>query len=78
MPAIAGTPTCQLHHLGYALSGALRVETDDGQTLDIQAGSGYEIPPGRDAWVVGDQPFETIDWASPRASGSLPRGPARG
>ena len=21
MPAIAGTPTCQLHHLGYSISG---------------------------------------------------------
>ncbi len=35
MPAIAGTATCQLHHLGYAISGTMHVATDDGQELDI-------------------------------------------
>ncbi len=64
MPEIAGSPTCRLHHLGYAISGALHVETDDGQALDVQTGSVYEIPPGHDAWVVGDEPFVTIDWTS--------------
>jgi class 3 adenylate cyclase len=64
MPEIAGSPTCRLHHLGYAISGALHVETDDGQALDVQQGSVYEIPPGHDAWVVGDEPFVTIDWTS--------------
>lgn len=28
---IAGTPTCQVHHLGYAISGRLHVVMDDGQ-----------------------------------------------
>jgi len=64
MPAVAGTPTCQLHHLGYAISGGLRVMMDDGQTLDVQPGSVYEIPRGHDAWVLGDEPFVTIDWTS--------------
>ena len=35
MPPIAGTPTCQLHHLGYSISGFMHVVTDDGQELDI-------------------------------------------
>jgi class 3 adenylate cyclase len=64
MPEIAGSPTCRLHHLGYAISGALHVETDDGQALDVKSGAVYEIPPGHDAWVVGDEPFVTIDWTS--------------
>lgn len=64
MPELAGTPTCRLHHLGYAISGALHVETDDGQAIEVQPGSVYEIPPGHDAWVVGDEPFVTIDWTS--------------
>ena len=64
MRELAGTPTCRLHHLGYAISGELRVETDDGQAIDVQPGSIYEIPPGHDAWVVGDEPFVTIDWTS--------------
>jgi class 3 adenylate cyclase len=64
MPGIAGSPTCRLHHLGYAISGELHVLTDEGQTLEVKEGSVYEIPPGHDAWVVGDQPFVTIDWTS--------------
>jgi class 3 adenylate cyclase len=64
MPALAHTDRCQLHHLGYAISGMLHIETDDGQTLEVSAGAVYEIPPGHDAWVVGDAPFVTIDWTS--------------
>jgi class 3 adenylate cyclase len=64
---LAGTSTCQLDHVGYALSGVLHVVTDDGLELDIREHSVYEIPPGHDAWVVGDEPFVSIDWASARA-----------
>ena len=72
MPAIAGTSTCQFHHVGYAVSGALHVVTDAGQELDVRAQSVYEIPPGHDAWVVGDEPFVTIDWTSARTWGLAP------
>ena len=41
---IMGTTSCQIHHLGYAISGTLRVEMDDGQTIDIPPDSAYEIP----------------------------------
>ncbi len=72
---IAGTASCQLHHLGYALSGTLRVATDDGHELEIGTGSVYEIPAGHDAWVVGDEPFVTIEWTSSRVVGVGPEGP---
>jgi class 3 adenylate cyclase len=64
MPNVAGSPTCRLHHLGYAISGELGVLTDEGQTLEVREGAVYEIPPGHDAWVIGDRPFVTIDWTS--------------
>jgi class 3 adenylate cyclase len=64
MPAIVHTESCQLHHLAFAIAGALHVETDDGQRIEVSAGAIYEIPPGHDAWVVGDEPFVTIDWTS--------------
>jgi class 3 adenylate cyclase len=64
MPPLAGSPTCQLHHLGYAIAGAVHFLMNDGQTLDVRAGTVYEVPPGHDAWVVGDEPFVTIDWTS--------------
>ena len=64
MPALVHTATCQLHHLGYAISGKLHIETEDGQALEVSPGTVYEIPPGHDAWVVGEAPFVTIDWTS--------------
>jgi class 3 adenylate cyclase len=61
---VMGTTSCQIHHLGYAISGILRVEMNDGQTIDIPPDSAYEIPSGHDAWVIGDEPFVTLDWTS--------------
>lgn len=61
---LVGTDSCQVHHLGFAISGMLRVTTDDGQTLDITPDAVYEIPAGHDALVVGDEPFVTVEWTS--------------
>src|SRR3954452_9882840 len=52
---IAGTPSCQHHHLGYALQGHLHIVMTDGTTFDFHKGDAYEIPPGHDAWVMGDE-----------------------
>ena len=75
MPAIAGTTTCQLHHFGYAISGLMHVVTDDGQEVDILPDSIYEIPAGHDAWVVGDEPWITVEWTSARSFGVPPEDP---
>jgi class 3 adenylate cyclase len=73
---VAGTPSCENRHVGYALSGTLEVTTDAGEHLVIRGGSAYEIPPGHDAWVVGDEPFVTVEWTSSRLVGVPPEGPA--
>src|SRR6188474_1230943 len=72
---IAGTASCENHHLGYALSGALEVQTDAREELVIRGGRAYEIPPGHDAWVVGDEPFVTVEWTSSRVVGIASEGP---
>ena len=65
---LVGTVSCQIRHVGYTLSGALRIVMDDGQALEIGAGSVFEIPPGHDKWVIGDEPWVSLDWgASGRA-----------
>jgi quercetin dioxygenase-like cupin family protein len=61
---IVGTDTCQVAHVGYAISGHLRVQMDDGTTVDINAGDVYEIPPGHDAWVEGDETFSGVEFES--------------
>lgn len=61
---LIGTSSCPIRHVGYSISGIIRVEMDDGQTLDIEPNSAFEIPPGHDKWVVGDEPWLTIEWGS--------------
>ena len=72
---LAGTDWCENHHLGYALSGTLDVLSENGDRLQIHGRSVYEIPPRHDAWVVGDEPFVTIEWASSRVVGVASEGP---
>jgi class 3 adenylate cyclase len=66
---IAGTDTCQYHHLGVTLSGRLRVQMPDGTELEIGPGDVFEIPPGHDAWVVGDEPWVSVDFEAMRTYG---------
>jgi class 3 adenylate cyclase len=63
---IVGTTWCQNRHVGFVVSGRLHVVTEDGTTLEIGAGDAYEIPPGHDAWVVGDEAWDTVEFASAR------------
>lgn len=69
---VVQTTSCQNRHLGYALSGTLRVVMDDGSELDIRVGDAFKIPPGHDAWVVGDEPFDTVEFASAAVFGATP------
>jgi class 3 adenylate cyclase len=66
---IAGTDTCQYHHLGVSQSGLLRVQMPDGTELEIAPGDVFEIPPGHDAWVVGDEPWVSVDFEAMRTYG---------
>jgi len=64
---IAGTPSCQYHHLGVCVRGRLGIRMDDGTTLEIATNSVFDIPAGHDGWVIGDEPWETYDFAGMRA-----------
>ena len=59
---VVGTDSCQVEHIGYAVSGSIRVQLDDGTTADITAGTVYRIPPGHDGWVVGDEPAVVVEF----------------
>ena len=63
---IAGTRSCQIHHQGIVLKGRLRLETDAGEVCEVGIDDVYDFPPGHDAWVVGNEPFEAIEFASAR------------
>ena len=65
------TPSCQIRHLGVCLTGTMRAACDDGTEMDIHPGDAYEIPPGHDAWVIGDVMFTAYEFASARAYGDV-------
>ncbi|MEO3828488.1 cupin domain-containing protein [Actinomadura sp. B10D3] len=72
---IAGTDLCEVHHNGYIVSGRLRILMRDGAEGELGPGDVFVIPPGHDAWVVGDEPCVALDFAGhigeyARASGS--------
>jgi class 3 adenylate cyclase len=69
---IVGTESCQVHHIGFVVSGHLHVEMTDGASLEVVAGDAFEIPPGHDAWVVGDEPWVSVDWAGRRLFAKSP------
>jgi class 3 adenylate cyclase len=69
---IVGTESCQVHHIGYVMSGHLHVEMTDGASLDVVGGDAFEIPPGHDAWVIGDEPWISVDWAGRRLFAKSP------
>ena len=69
---IVGTRSCQNRHVGYVISGLLHVAAEDGTNLEIRAGDAYEIPPGHDAWVVGDEAWDTVEFTSARTFGASP------
>ncbi len=63
---IVGTEWCENRHLGVVLQGRFHVELEDGTSTEFQAGDVYEMPPGHDAWVVGDETFLSYEFASGR------------
>ncbi|HET6876230.1 MAG TPA: nuclear transport factor 2 family protein [Jatrophihabitans sp.] len=64
---IAGTDTCQVHHLGYVVSGRMQIHFADGSETIVEAGDLFDLPPDHDAWVIGDEPCVMVD-CSPEAT----------
>lgn len=67
---VVGTPFCEFHHFGLVISGRLHVEMADGTVMEVGPESVYEIPPGHDAWVIGDEPWVGVNWSGIRTWGS--------
>lgn len=64
---LVGGESCQVLHTSFVTSGRLRVRLEDGTEDEFGAGDIWLIPPGHDAWVVGDEPVVALDF-SPSAS----------
>jgi class 3 adenylate cyclase len=67
------TDSCPVHHVQVLLSGHFTVRMDDGEEVAFQPGDVMDIPPGHDAWVVGDEPAVLLDFAGSIDLLGLPR-----
>jgi hypothetical protein len=65
---IVGTESCQVRHLGCVLSGRIHVRMDDGTEFEAGPGTAFEIPPGHDGWVVGDEPYVGVEFDAQSAT----------
>ncbi len=61
---VVGTESCQVHHVGVIMGGTMHVVHNDGSEAEVTAGEVYEIQPGHDAWVVGDEPVVAFEFDS--------------
>jgi hypothetical protein len=58
---LAGTPLCEVEHVGLVLSGHAVAAFADGRHTELTPGSLFYIPPvPHDSWVVGDEPYVSL------------------
>lgn len=60
---IVSTDLCRALHQFCVVSGRLQVVMEDGAEFQVGAGDAGVIPPGHDAWVVGDEPCDLLDFS---------------
>lgn len=59
----AGTDLCELPHVAVVTSGALGVRMADGSEEVFSAGDVMLLPPGHDAWSVGDEACTFVEFS---------------
>jgi class 3 adenylate cyclase len=69
---MVGTRSCQVHHLQLVLAGRFGVRMDGGEEHQFGASEVIDIPPGHDAWVVGDEPVVLVDMSGNVSDFALP------
>jgi len=58
---IAGTPFCEVEHLGMVLSGRATAAMQDEEVHELGPGTVFYIPPAaHDSWVIGDEPYVSL------------------
>jgi quercetin dioxygenase-like cupin family protein len=58
---VAGTPFCEVEHVGMVLSGRATAAMSDGNVHELTPGTLFYIPPvAHDSWVIGDEPYISL------------------
>ena len=56
----AGTPSCEVEHIGLVISGRAAVLMNDGTKVELAPGDLFYVGPGHDSWVVGNEPYVSL------------------
>jgi mannose-6-phosphate isomerase-like protein (cupin superfamily) len=56
------TDSCQTRHSFYVISGRITIKMESGEELEFGPGDLGLAPPGHQAWAVGNEPAEVIDF----------------
>ncbi|MEX1245524.1 MAG: cupin domain-containing protein [Thermoanaerobaculia bacterium] len=56
----AGTPACEVEHVGLVLEGRARVAMNDGTSVVLSPGDLFSVRPGHDSWVEGDEEYVSL------------------
>jgi Cupin domain len=58
---LAGTPFCEVEHVGLVVSGRAVAAMVGGATVELTPGSVFYVPSApHDSWVVGDEPYVSL------------------
>ena len=58
---VAKTDRCEVRHVGVMIQGRLKVVGRDGSEGELKAGDAFVVPPGHDAWTVGNETVILLD-----------------
>ncbi|MBI2676236.1 MAG: cupin domain-containing protein [Candidatus Aenigmarchaeota archaeon] len=58
------TESCQAEHIIYMVSGRMMVVLDNGSEMEFGPNDAGFVPPGHDAWVIGDEPVVYLDFTA--------------
>ena len=58
---LAGTPFCEVQHVGMVLSGRATAAMKGGPIHELGPGTIFHIPPWpHDSWVIGEEPYVSL------------------
>lgn len=58
---LAGTPFCEVEHVGLVISGRAAASMVGGPVVELTPGSVFYVPAKpHDSWVVGDEPYVSL------------------
>lgn len=75
LKSAVGTELCEFHHLHVLVAGRIAFQIADGEVYEFAPGDVMDIPPGHDAWVLGDEPVVLLDISGNISDFGLPTSP---